>query len=84
MNYYFLSQENSQRSVLLAPLMPSESFSLVLCVEAMYNLCAGRILECPFVFPLIQVKTTFIGQTNHYIMTFKTGREGFSLCGHRA
>ena len=21
----------------------------MLCVDAMYNLCAGRILECPFI-----------------------------------
>lgn len=62
----------------------SELFSLMLCVGATYNLCAGRLLECPFVFPLIQVKSIFIGQTNHYVMTFKTSREGFSLCGHRA
>lgn len=31
----------------------TELFSLTLCVEAMHNLSAGRILGCPFVFRLI-------------------------------
>lgn len=30
-----------------------ELFSPVLCVDAMYNLCTGRILECSFIFSLI-------------------------------
>lgn len=46
----------------------SEAFALTLCVESTYDLCAVGILVCPFVLPLLQVKTVLTGQTDHHLM----------------
>ena len=49
----------------------SELFSPMLCVDAMYNLCAGRILECPFI----------IVQTDYHYRFLRPAEKASSFVG---
>ena len=59
----------------------SKLFSLMLCVDTIYNLCAGRILECPFIFSLIQVKAMLTMQTDYHYRFLRPAEKASSFVG---